>query len=798
MSIRDDFFDAQANASLWDVAVSIKRGNPLPLDANSVFKALGTVGGEDYAGSLHEYAASNPVAYPGQICAVVGEAATTIYYLDQNLEVQQVGIIPTGDNKTIEVTPAGAISLLGAKDAATGMLPMIDSETGKLVWKTLEDIGAGDGNDNTTYEFAFADQKITVTPKFNGIAQDTVELDLDAFVTGEELTEAIKDFVTTDTTYTVAEGEKLLKLDGTEFSTVASLKYVEATETAAAKIQLCGIDGAVVSELDATPFIKDGMLEDVAYDADTQVITFTWNIAAGTKTDSIEIKDLVDVYTAGSGLTIADNKFSIKVADSSETFLSADENGVKLSGVQAAIDSAKSDAATDAQTKADAAKAAAITDAASKYYGKSEVYTQTEIDALLEGIQGGASESAASVKTQLDAYKKIINAEVWGDEAGTGTDGNSRIDALASKVEALENVGAQANVIETVSGGADNRLTITTNGKAITIDDANLRTDIADAKKAGTDASGAATTNAQAIAGHDARIDVLEKAKTANADEIKALQEADTTANDKILVLETVVNNETSGVAATYTIATQNQSNITTLGALVSTNTQDIAELETTTDTHATEIINIKASLENVYTKTEANSAISDAVADKITATALEPYAKTADVESTYATIAALEAEAKAARAAEKLNADAIAMLVGNIEGDKVKSARDIAKEEVALIVGAAPEAMNTLEEVAAWIGSDTTGAAAITSDIATLKTKVDTGDKTVTKYVSDAIGAIPMATAEIAGLVKASEEITVAEDGKLGIAKVSTDLLVQGTSTLVLNGGDASIKAIE
>ena len=55
MSIRDDFFAAQAKASLWDVAVSIKRGNPLPLDANSVFKAYGTVGGADYAGSLLEY-----------------------------------------------------------------------------------------------------------------------------------------------------------------------------------------------------------------------------------------------------------------------------------------------------------------------------------------------------------------------------------------------------------------------------------------------------------------------------------------------------------------------------------------------------------------------------------------------------------------------------------------------------------------------------------------------------------------------------------------------------------------------
>ena len=47
MSIRDDFFANQAVAALWDVAVSIKRGNPLPLDSNSVFKSYADL--ETYA-----------------------------------------------------------------------------------------------------------------------------------------------------------------------------------------------------------------------------------------------------------------------------------------------------------------------------------------------------------------------------------------------------------------------------------------------------------------------------------------------------------------------------------------------------------------------------------------------------------------------------------------------------------------------------------------------------------------------------------------------------------------------------
>ena len=39
----------------------------------------------------------------------------------------------------------------------------------------------------------------------------------------------------------------------------------------------------------------------------------------------------------------------------------------------------------------------------------------------------------------------------------------------------------------------------------------------------------------------------------------------------------------------------------------------------------------------------------------------------------------------------------------------------------------------------------------------------------------------------------KASAEITMAEDGTLGIGEVSTDKLVQGFKTLVLSGGTAS-----
>jgi hypothetical protein len=46
----------------------------------------------------------------------------------------------------------------------------------------------------------------------------------------------------------------------------------------------------------------------------------------------------------------------------------------------------------------------------------------------------------------------------------------------------------------------------------------------------------------------------------------------------------------------------------------------------------------------------------------------------------------------------------------------------------------------------------------------------------------------------DVAGKVKASEEVAVAADGKMSIAKVSTDVLVQGELDLILDGGNSGI----
>lgn len=119
-------------------------------------------------------------------------------------------------------------------------------------------------------------------------------------------------------------------------------------------------------------------------------------------------------------------------------------------------------------------------------------------------------------------------------------------------------------------------------------------------------------------------------------------------------------------------------------------------------------------------------------------------------------------------------NADDISDLNGKmntlIGDDTGKSARTIANEELAkqLIPEGADEALNTLEEIAAWIQDHPDDAAAMNAAIAALQATVDTGDQTVTAYVTAAINALNIGDyAKAADLTALAARVTTAE-GKI------------------------------
>lgn len=165
--------------------------------------------------------------------------------------------------------------------------------------------------------------------------------------------------------------DKVLSQDTNGLSATLSIAYDSSTR----KLQLKGNNNNVINDIDATAFVKDGMLNDTAVftaSATTQSITFSGSsntheysglttnhhyLAFEFKIDNndtqpykyeiLDATSIIDVYKNGNGLDLTGHTFSVKLAQGSETFLTVDGNGVKLSGVKAAIDAAAASAKTE-------------------------------------------------------------------------------------------------------------------------------------------------------------------------------------------------------------------------------------------------------------------------------------------------------------------------------------------------------------------------------------------------------------------------------------------------------------------
>ena len=788
MSIRDDFFAAKAKGSLWDVAVSIKRGNPLPLDADSIF--------ESYS-ALEAYAA-DVLAYPGQLVAVVNADSTGIYYLDQNLAIQPVGVIPTGDSKTIEVTETGAISLLGAADAANGTLPMIDTETGKLVWRTLEDIGAGDGNDNTTYEFSFANEKITVTPKFNGLAQEVIELDLSNFVTADELAVELGNLVDNDTTYSVLEGEKVLKLNDTVFSTELGLKHENG------KISLTGIDGVVIAEFSDADFVQDSFLNDVSYDSETGKISFVWSMGDGsTKTDEIDVSDLIDTYEAGNGLELSGGTFAVKIDSESENFLTVGANGVKLSGVQSAIGTAKQEAI-------DAAASAA----AGIYATKTELGDlETELDSRIDALEA-YDHSTYATKTELEGVSTVASNAA------------QKVETLEDKIDEITSVGGEPNVIEyiQVNGVAQTvtektvNIAVPTKFSDLTDNsgfDARITAAKEQADKGVNDASAAAAAaevNAGEIAKHETRIGNLETAKGNHETRLLNLENADQEHATEYSTLKATVDGHTTAIggkaaqgdldAAVLRIAANegaiksiNENTIPTVNAEIAKKA-NIADVYTKSDIGTIaegktliDMIN-EAKTEASYDDSEVRGLITKN-ADDIAANIIAIATNKSNIETNTAEIAKLKSDIGALTS------------VMNFVGAKDAIPEDNTGYETGdVIIVGNQEYVFDGENWQAFGDASVNGAlisgldTRVTANENAIKAinNADTGILAQAKsYAADLVNGIPAATADVLGLVKYDNDTIKKNDSsQLYVAKVSTDAIENGEFELILYGGKA------
>lgn len=821
------------------VGNSYQRKSAVPLDYFSFFNTKV---------EAETYAASNPVAYVGQYLAYADENqdGKIVACIIENAagSLREVGAV-NPDNKTIEVNAEGAIALFGANNAQNGTLPML--EDGELVWKTLEDIGAGDGNDNTTYEFDFDDQKITITPKFNGQpimegegeeAKAVVyELDLSDFVTTEELTDvvgkaAVGEEAATGLYKAIADALQEAKEYVDETNTEYHLEY----DSDEKKIKL--VDGQGEMNIDATPFIKDGMLKNVEYNVDDNTLTFTWNTDAEEQTDSVVLSDIIEPYTAGNGLELKGNEFSVKIDANSETFLTVGENGVKLAGVQDAINEAleaANDYADSLEHENTTYTLEADDDLKLVFTSSDEndpkeialnAYNKTAIDDFLYNgkystiIDGQLTDVTSNIAEADRANSRLITptemaklaALVIDNSGNVGMSGTISADNVVGLNEAISAMvtgqgdnqlhiapGAQVNVIESVVAAEKAKITAVTTDKQVVINDSGL-VELIEAAQAKADAAHtAAIDNGLTLVEHNSLIDGLTKTIGGNVKEIAVLKAHDEEHQSQFkALLELTESNgsEINTIKADLTsLATKKE--LSELRVVVNTIDTNIDTL----DSNIRTVANSKANADDVYTKDEI-AAITGKVAEGKTIVGMIADATYDDNAIKNLIQGNTKAIEDLAGGAVKNNTEAIESLtkkVGNLSNImNFVGAKDAVPEDNTGYESGDVIIVDDQEYVfdgSAWqaFGDASVNGALISA----LDKRVEANEDAI-KLINDAekgiLASIPEATDALLGLISYdNKSIKKNENKQLYVAEVSTDLLVQGTKTMYLCAGDST-----
>lgn len=429
---REDFFDAKAKGALWDVGVSIKRGNPLPLDADSVFDSLANA--QTYAQGV--------LSYPGQVLAVVAEDATTIYYLDNECNLVEVGGKVEVDGKSIELA-AGKVAVKGAAAAELGAILTAQGD-GTVAWvkpdaTTVEGLqqavaalqqsvgtltttvgNEGSGlvkqvNDLSTnlstnyYNKTQVDGLISGAFHFKGEATKFEEGNI---YVGEEVLDSMKagDVYQVGEKEYVYTGEEWIELGFTvDLSNYATQSWTNA-QIGAAKTELQSYaDQAETDAIAAAKAYTDGKVAPLAT---SESVTSAIE-AAKTELKSYADQSETDAISAAG--TQADQKINAKIGELGEEYstvkqyVDAKDTALdsKISSLSGRVDGLGDLAALDevTETNLNAALKAKIDGKADKAttlagYGIGNAYTKSEAD---EAIETAKDQAVAAAGTQTDS-----------------------------------------------------------------------------------------------------------------------------------------------------------------------------------------------------------------------------------------------------------------------------------------------------------------------------------------------------------------------------------------------------------
>ena len=260
--------------------LNFRRGNPNPLDNSSVWASLE---------AAKNYAATDPVAYVGQILTVVDHVnnVATVYAIqDEAGNLKKVGTSPVGDESTITVAGDGTVSLYGVSGLELtrtddgGQTTKITYQPllvdGKLTWvepssTTVEGLAT---------EIQSLKTRVDTVESSNNTAIEGINSKIGTVTEGKTVVEMIND-AKTEATYddtalsgrvTTIEGDYLKAADKT------AIENKMATDIAAAKTEAIEtvLGEAVPEDFDTLKEIAAWIQSDTT--ASAQLVTRVTNI----------------------------------------------------------------------------------------------------------------------------------------------------------------------------------------------------------------------------------------------------------------------------------------------------------------------------------------------------------------------------------------------------------------------------------------------------------------------------------------------------------------------------------------
>lgn len=181
---------------------------------------------------------------------------------------------------------------------------------------------------NKGIEIGGSEQTPTVGIKLDP-TQGNVTLSLGANGLKAEDTTALRDVT----------GQNFIKKSGTNVEGHLNLTYNTETK----KINLEGFNSSVIASIDATAFIKDGMINTVELVTDPEshdpgtYLVITFNTDAGKDAIYLDVTGLIDVYQGTNGVRVTGKDIHLIIDPTSEPYLSLSNNGIKLKGINSKI-----------------------------------------------------------------------------------------------------------------------------------------------------------------------------------------------------------------------------------------------------------------------------------------------------------------------------------------------------------------------------------------------------------------------------------------------------------------------------